>query len=143
MEIKQFNRITFPVNAVQVTLQNIEEVAEWCKGTIEQRPTKMMGTTTDLPVIRLKGQGNNRGQEFEAALGCWVVELKGSFRSYKPAQFDASFEEVVPTYRIVDDVTAEPVDANELNNQALVHFPKDSAVGKLVEAVGNPEVSAG
>lgn len=95
MEIKQYTRKPFPVSAVQVTLQNIQEVAEWCKGTIEYRPTRMMGTTTDLPIIRLKGQGDNRGKEFEAALGCWVVELKGSFRSYKPAQFDASFDEIV------------------------------------------------
>lgn len=96
METKQYTRKPFPVAAVQVTLQNIEEVAEWCKGTIEQVPTKMMGTTTDLPVIRLKGQGENRGKDFVAALGCWVVELKGSFRSYKPAQFEASFEELTP-----------------------------------------------
>lgn len=96
MELKQYTRKPFPVAAVQVTLQNIDQVAEWCKGTIEQRPTKMMGTETLLPIIRLKGQGDNRGKDFEAALGCWVVELKGSFRSYKPAQFDASFDEILP-----------------------------------------------
>jgi len=93
MEIKQFTRKPFPVNAVQVTLQNIEEVAEWCKGAIEYVPTKMMGTITDLPVVKMKGMGENRGKEFVASLGCWIVELKGSFRSYKHAQFEASFDE--------------------------------------------------
>lgn len=95
MDTKQYTRKPFPVSAVQVTLQNIQEVAEWCKGEIEYRDTKMMGTVTPLPVIKLKGQGDNRGKDFEAALGCWVVELKGSFRSYKPAQFEASFDEIV------------------------------------------------
>lgn len=91
METKQYTRKPFPVSAVQVTLQNIEEVAQWCNGTIEYRPTKMMGTITDLPVIRLKGLGD---KDFEAALGFWVVELKGSFRSYKPAAFEGTFDEL-------------------------------------------------
>lgn len=95
MDIKQFTRKPFPVNAVQVTLQNVDEVAQWCGGDVALRPTKMMGTYTDLPVILLKGQGENRGKDFEAALGCWIVELKGSFRSYKPQQFESSFDEYV------------------------------------------------
>lgn len=93
MDTKQYTRKPFPVSAVQITLQNIEEVAKWCGGTIEQRPTKMLGTTTDLPIIRLKGA---RDKDFEAFLGCWIVELNGSFRGYKPIQFDATFDEILP-----------------------------------------------
>ena len=95
MEFKEYVRKTFPVVAVEVTLKNIEEVAEWCKGTIEEVPTKMMGTETLLPVIKIQGTGVNRGQEYIASLGSFVVELKGSFRSYKPAQFFGAFEEKV------------------------------------------------
>jgi hypothetical protein len=108
METKQFTRKPFPVNAVQVGLDNVHELAEWCGGTVEMKPTKMMGTTTDLPVIILKGQGENRGKDFEAALGCWVVELKGSFRVYKPAQFEASFDEYVEETRGLSDDPADP-----------------------------------
>lgn len=93
MEFKEYVRKTFPVVAVEVTLKNIEEVAEWCKGSIEEVPTKMMGTETLLPVIKIQGTGVNRGQEYIASLGSFVVELKGSFRSYKPAQFFGAFEE--------------------------------------------------
>jgi hypothetical protein len=92
MELRKYTRKPFAVNAVQVSLQNIDQVAEWCRGTIEQVPTKMLGTETLLPVIRLRGQGNDRGKEQVATLGCFVVENKGSFRSYKPAQFEASFD---------------------------------------------------
>lgn len=91
METKLATRKSFPVTVVQVTLQNIEEVAEWCKGTIEQVPTRMLGTMTDLPVIRIKGMGEHKNKVFSASLGCWIVELNGSFRSYKPVQFEASF----------------------------------------------------
>jgi hypothetical protein len=120
MDTQQYTRKPFPVTAVQVTLQNIDEVAEWSKGTIEQVSTKMLGTETPLPVIKIQSQGDNRGKEFTATLGCYVVELKGSFRVYKPAQFDASFELLpvqeadtngnVPSYTVVDDITAVPVE---------------------------------
>lgn len=101
MELQEATRKPFPVKAVQVTLQNIEEVAAWCKGTIELRPTKMMGTTTDLPVILISGQGENRNKVFEAALGYWVVELNQSFRSYKPLQFEATFD-ILPPKSLVE-----------------------------------------
>lgn len=92
METQQAVRKAFPVKVVQVTLQNIEEVAAWCKGTVELRDTRMMGTITQLPVVVIQGMGDNRDKTFEAALGCWVVELRGSFRSYKPIQFEGSFD---------------------------------------------------
>ena len=105
MEIKQYTRKTFPVNVAQVTLQNIDEVAEWCKGTIEYVPTKMLGALTDLPVIKIQGQGENRGKEVTAQLGCYIVEHKGSFRVYKPAQFEASFDELAdPDEQLEKDV---------------------------------------
>lgn len=94
MELKQFTRIALPVNAVEVTLNDIEEIAKWCGGTIEQKSTRMMGTSVNLPVIKLQGQGDNRGKVFEASLGCWIVELRGSFRAFKPTQFESSFQAV-------------------------------------------------
>jgi hypothetical protein len=117
MEIRQFTRKPFFVSAVQVTLQNIDEVAAWCKGTIEYVSMRMLGTETPLPVIRIQGVGDNRGKEFTAFLGYYVVDHKGNFRVYKPAQLESTFDEVtpqeatngVPTYQIVDDSTAIPV----------------------------------
>jgi hypothetical protein len=95
MELKEYTRKTFPVKAIEVTLENIEEVAEWCKGTIEKVPTKMMGAEAMLPVINIAGQGVNQGQTFVASLGCFVVGLGGNFRVYKPIRFAADFNEVV------------------------------------------------
>lgn len=138
MDTKQYTRKPFPVSAVQVTLQNIEEVAEWCKGEIEYRDTKMMGTVTPLPVIKLKGQGDNRGKDFEAALGCWVVELKGSFRSYKPAQFEASFDELhPPTVEVLID---NKLDAEEDGSSGLLQIAEEfgnSAIGGVYHVDGS------
>lgn len=129
MELQEATRKPFPVKVVQVTLQNIEEVAAWCGGTIEQRPTKMMGTTTDLPVILISGQGESRNKVFEAALGCWIVELNQSFRSYKPLQFDATFD-ILPQKAVHIEETLQSaaiagiydvVDANENSQDGSVN----------------------
>jgi hypothetical protein len=95
MQIREYTRRTFAVNAVEVTLENYQDVAKWCKGSISMEPAKVLGTTTMLPAIKIQGHGDNRGKEFTATLGCFVVELKGSYRVYKPGQFNASFEEKV------------------------------------------------
>jgi len=92
MELQEYARKRFVVNAVQVTLDNIHEVAEWCKGTVQLVSTRMLGVSTDLPVIKLQGQGDLRGKQFTASLGCFVAELRGSFRVYKPSQMEANFE---------------------------------------------------
>lgn len=93
MEIREFERRSFAVNAVEVDLNNVEEVAAWCKGEVTTEKVKMIGTETVLPCIKLKGQGDKKDQTFTASLGHWVVELKGSFRVYKPQQFKQAFVE--------------------------------------------------
>ena len=117
LQIKQAVRKPFPIQFEQVTLENIHEVAAWCKGTVEMRPQRMLGTPVELPVIKIKGQGDQRNKFFDATLGCYVVELKGSFRVYKPAQFEASFD-VVPS----DD------DLLSLAEQAVAATTNGSAV---------------
>lgn len=96
METNEYIRKPFTVTAVEVTFENINEVAEWCKGTVAMENTRLLGTETKLPVIKLKGQGDSRGKEFTATLGCYIVELKGAFRIYKQVQFFQSFEQKVP-----------------------------------------------
>ena len=92
MQIEKYDRKPFSVMAVQLNFENVMDVAEWCKGTVVKQKTKMLGVETEIPAIRVEGQGDNRGKSFVATLGCYVVELKGSFRVYKPAQFDSSFQ---------------------------------------------------
>jgi hypothetical protein len=92
MLIGKYDRRPFSVLAVQVDFENVDAVAEWCKGTVIKQKTKLMGVETDVPAIRVEGQGDNRGKSFVATLGCYIVELNGSFRVYKPASFHSTFE---------------------------------------------------
>lgn len=93
LELNEYDRRPFTVIAVEVTLSNIEQVAEWCNGTLDTESTKLQGmnTTIDLPVIRLKGQGRDKERTFTVMVGCYVVNHKGNFRMYKPTQFREMF----------------------------------------------------
>jgi hypothetical protein len=146
MDFQEATRKPFPVKVAQITLKNIEDVAKWCNGTVEMRPTRMLGTLTDLPVIVVKEQGGDRSNGFEAALGCWIVELKNNFRCYKQHQFDSAFD-LVPkkpsheNHHEVLDVQQEVQRAvgeflrheSETDDQPLTEiYQDDNAYQKLV-----------
>lgn len=127
MDIVEYIRKPFTVRAVEVTFKNIEQVAEWCKGTVEEQVSKMMGSEIKLPVIKIQGQGDNRGKEFTAALGCYVVELKGAFRVYKQAQFFQSFETKV-VYREDDDIDENDLGAHKDYDEPAEPFVAQSFI---------------
>jgi len=93
-ELHDYNRKTFTVRAVEVNFQNVDELAKWCKGKVGSESTRVLGgADVDLPVLKLQGQGEDRGKELVARLGNFIVESKGRFRVYKAPQFWAAFEE--------------------------------------------------
>jgi|SRR6185369_9084389 len=98
MELQEFVRRPFPVKAVEVNFNNAYEIAEWCRGRVELKETRLMGGAgkgvMELPTVVFKGTGDNRDKEFTAGLGDWIVELRGNFRVFKKAQFKATFEPV-------------------------------------------------
>lgn len=96
MELHKYDRKPFSVTAVELSFENLNEVAEWCKGEISTESTKILGTSTMLPVVTIEGLGEARGKTFVARLGYFIVELNGSFRVYKPKQFKDTFERQVP-----------------------------------------------
>lgn len=91
MELVTYDRNPFSVVAAEVKYQDLDQIAEWCKGELGTESTKLMGIATMLPVILVKGVGEARGKEFVARLGYFIVELNGSFRVYKPKQFKEAF----------------------------------------------------
>lgn len=92
MQTTEFTRKPFHVEAVEITLQNAEDVAEWCKGVVEEIPYKLIGMTTDLPCVKVPGSGVQKGKLITALLGYWVVKHKESFRVYKPSVFKGTFD---------------------------------------------------
>lgn len=92
----EYARKTFTVKAEEVTYENIEAVAQWCKGTMDTEKSRILGAgEVKLPVIKVAGTGEDKGKTLVARLGYFVVSVKGGFRVYKPTQFHAAFEQVV------------------------------------------------
>lgn len=106
MELITYDRKPFSVTAVELSFENINDVAQWCKGEVGTESTKILGTTTMLPIIVIAGLGDLRGKEFVARLGYFIVEMNGSFRVYKPKQFKENFKRRVP---MVDALSSEEI----------------------------------
>lgn len=88
MKTEQFARKPFLIDAVQVTKDNMEEVAKWCGGTIE---TETRGNRTikfiQVPVSRPLNE-----RQKHALIGDWVLYAGRSFKCYTAKAFADCFE---------------------------------------------------
>lgn len=132
MQIEKYDRKPFSVEAVRVDFNNVHEVAAWCKGKVVGQKTKMMGVQTEVPAVEVQGQGDNRGKTFVASLGCYIVELKGSFRVYKPQQFEASFEktQVLVGETVLDEALQN---AQVDDDSGYEHLIEDSSITEIID----------
>lgn len=91
MDMQKFFRRTFDVNVVEVTPSNAQEVADWCGGEVTIGDYKHSKFKIQLPVVKVPGNGPNKGKTVDARVGHFVVEHNGSFRVYRPKQFEETF----------------------------------------------------
>lgn len=88
MEIKKARRKSFDVDYVEVTEDNIREVATWCLG-------KVGGSGRDR-FIRLNDKNAINVRQNKAFIGDFVLESETGFKSYSRKAFHKSFQ----TYEI-------------------------------------------
>lgn len=100
MEIEKFVRRSFAVKGVQVTVENINEVAAWAEGAVVSDPL-------DNPIfikINVKHALNER--QTQAHVGDWVLSTKKGYKVYTDRAFKANFrahDEVV--HAVTQNVT--------------------------------------
>lgn len=136
MKIETFVRRPFDVDAVQVTPQNAEEIAEWCGGKVGTAEYKVAGTKVPLNIVLVPGNGPNVGRMVEARIGSWVVGHLGNFRVYQNKQLHNQFAKpenqtvrTAPTF-VPGDLVQE-VDASDgvwqgqvlHSDQVIVEYP--------------------
>jgi len=98
---KTYRRKTFTVQAIQVTVENMRGLAEWCGGNVvvyfpdihRQSGDYRAGQTCVEVVI---GRVNGREQKARAYPGDWITRLHdtNNFRVYRNKTFLEAFEEV-------------------------------------------------
>lgn len=91
LKTHKFARKPFYVDAVRVSDANMEEVAEWCKGTIEVSEDE---ETKGQKFISVKVHRPLTERQTQAFIGDWVLFAGTGFKVYIPKAFDKSFEKV-------------------------------------------------
>lgn len=86
----KFVRKPFPVEAVYVTEENMDAVAEWCHGNIE-------GSSDGPTYIKVRVHRPMTKKQTEAHIGDVVSYTETGFKVYTKKAFEKSFEPAHPT----------------------------------------------
>lgn len=94
---KKFMRKPFSVEAVEVTEENMTEVATWCRGQLRKSAGPSGRRPQQYIKVNVKRALNDR--QTMAYVGDWVVtatdqSIRG-FKVYTPKAFSLTFDEVV------------------------------------------------
>jgi hypothetical protein len=86
----EYVRKVFTVQAVRVSADNIEKVAEWCKGSI----LRGYDTETDetVPYIKVPTMNPQNDRHTQARIGDWVLFSGRGFKVYMHKAFMRDFE---------------------------------------------------
>lgn len=91
IETTKYSRKSFDVDAVLVTEENINEVAEWCGGEVrytKPRPDRESNPYVKVRVFRPMGERQTR-----AYVGDWVLYAGTGYKVYPDKAFQTCFTE--------------------------------------------------
>ena len=91
IETNKYARKAFYVDAIQVTEQNMLEVALWCQG--EVRTTEKGNGNTEEKYIKVRVQRPLTERQSKAFVGDWVLYAGTGYKVYTPKAFASSFED--------------------------------------------------
>lgn len=106
MKIEKYIRKPFPVNAVRITRDNIEEVAKWCGGKVEVWKGRARGKIVEKPFIKMDVSHAISTRQTEGRIGDWILERDGEFKSYTDAAFQRIFEPVLKIESATEAIAA-------------------------------------
>lgn len=147
MKTQKFQRKPFIVDCVQVTEENMEEVAKWCKGTITTTDSKI-AEQLKRPVrtwIQVETQQPMSDRQKQAFVGDWLLYANNGFKIYTPKAFERTFEEVAPSdskteaaNAIVKDARTSVVPSPKVvaNQQKVRHVQRSSSIPEVAATSG-------
>lgn len=95
LEVRDFDRVSFTVQAVQVTSENMDAVAKWCGGDVKTSPKPDHDTVeghvpekfVKVRVYRPMGE-----RQTMAFVGDWVLYAGKGYKVYTNIAFEKSFK---------------------------------------------------
>jgi|SRR5215211_8045020 len=111
LNIEKYVRKPFAVEAVEVTEENLSEVAKWCKGRVRTaNPNKEGGPPNAERYIQVQVKNARDERQTRAYVGDWVLSSgRGplGFKVYTPQAFQSSFQkEVDRMFQVVERMEA-------------------------------------
>ena len=97
LKIENYTRKPFPVEAVQVTEENLNEVAQWCVGDVHTSTKTLRNDAGEetgkikLPFIKVNVHRPLNDRQTKAFIGDWVLKSDSGFKVYTMKAFDNSF----------------------------------------------------
>jgi hypothetical protein len=99
----RYTRVPFPVDAVQVTEENLEEIAVWTDGqvktanrTIRDENGKPTGQKEKAEYISIETHRPLNERQKRAFVGDWVLRSESGFKIYTEKAFDSCFTLMEP-----------------------------------------------
>jgi hypothetical protein len=87
LKTEKFERVPFTIDAVQVTSENMEEVAKWCKGEVKTETFKgRKATFIEVDVSRPMTE-----RQKKAMVGDWVLFAGRGYKCYTNKAFNECF----------------------------------------------------
>jgi hypothetical protein len=140
MEPSKYQRKPFRVQAIQVTDENLSDLAEWCGGWVrlEEDGFDAFKSYVDVPIA--KPAGRYRLQRVRAYVGDWLVRLTEDnvFKIYKTRSFLEIFEEVPSDEKEEQAILELLQEAFSIDTEQSNESPDDLAdeyAKKIVELV--------
>lgn len=94
IQLTEYVRKPFVVQAVQVTADNMDEVARWCSGTVKKSDTSKDGglpADADVYYIKVEVKRPLEDRQTRAHIGDFVLAAGQSFKVYTEYSFNKSF----------------------------------------------------
>lgn len=129
VETRKFNRKSFPVDAVQVTEENMEDVADWCQGTLEKtEPSE--GKPEGERYIQVRVHRPLSPRQTRAFVGDHVLYAGTGYKVYTDRAFQNSFEEVAGQAADAQVQAEKPQPPADLSGQVVTRY-RDAESGEM------------
>ena len=92
-----YNRKPFIVEAIQVTEENLQEIAAWCEGEVQStfRPQKDTDEKESVDFVKVKVVNRARNdRQTRAYPGDWLLLSEVGFKVYTDRAFKNAFEDM-------------------------------------------------
>lgn len=115
-------RKSFPVEAIQVTEENMKDVAEWCNGSVMRASVQKDGEASrPRNFIRMNINGARNSRQTTAFAGDWILKSAESFKIYTDKAFKGTFTDPYKDQDLVSIVEQKVLTAMKAQDVATYY----------------------